>query len=77
VVGAKSYGRAPNFLLATGHEQVRSVVAALAGDMVAADDVQLELPETGVCSTQFDEASSGCCTGGKVAPVVAKAACCR
>ena len=60
-VGAKSYGRATNFLLATGHEQVRSVVAALAGDLVAADDVQLELPETGVCSTQFDEASSGCC----------------
>ena len=62
-VGAKSYGRAPNFLLATGHEQVRSVVAALAGDLAAADDVQLELPQTGVCSTQFDEASSGCCGG--------------
>jgi len=60
-VGAKSYGRAPNFLLATGHEQVRSVVAALAGDLVAADDVQLDLPQTGVCSTQFDEASSACC----------------
>jgi hypothetical protein len=60
-VGAKSYGRAPNFLLATGHEQVRSVVAALAGDVAAADDVQLDLPQTGVCSTQFDEASSGCC----------------
>jgi hypothetical protein len=52
-IGAKSYGRAPNFLLATGYEQVRSVVAALAGDMVAADDVQLELPKTGVCSTDF------------------------
>ena len=64
-VGAKSYGRAPNFLLATGHEQVRSVVAALAGDLAAADDVQLDLPETGVCSTQFDEASSGCCTTGE------------
>ena len=62
-VGAKSYGRAPNFLLATGHEQVRSVVAALAGDLVAADQVQLDLPKTGVCSTQFDEASSGCCGG--------------
>ncbi|MFZ3323095.1 MAG: NAD(P)-binding protein [Usitatibacter sp.] len=80
VVGAKSYGRAPNFLLATGHEQVRSVVAALAGDLVAANDVQLELPETGVCSTQFDEASSGCCTSGDapaipvVGSVVAKAA---
>ena len=72
-VGAKSYGRAPNFLLATGHEQVRSVVAALAGDLVAADDVQLELPQTGVCSTQFDEASSGCCGG----PAVKRAdACC-
>ncbi len=61
-VGAKSYGRAPNFLLATGSEQVRSVVAALAGDLAAADAVRLELPETGVCSTQFDEASSGCCS---------------
>lgn len=70
-VGAKSYGRAPNFLMATGYEQVRSVVAALAGDMGAADDVQLELPETGVCNTRFaygDSAasqSSGCCGGGK------------
>lgn len=72
-VGARSYGRAPNFLLATGHEQVRSVVAALAGDLAAADAVQLELPETGVCSTQFDEASSGCCTTGEPAPAAAKA----
>jgi hypothetical protein len=68
-VGAKSYGRAPNFLLATGHEQVRSVVAALAGDLAAADDVRLELPETGVCSTQFDEASSRCCTTGEAEPI--------
>ncbi|WP_077489860.1 FAD-dependent oxidoreductase [Sinomonas mesophila] len=50
IVGMKSYGRAPTFLLATGYEQVRSVVAALAGDREAADTVQLELPETGVCS---------------------------
>ena len=28
----KSYGRAPTFLLRTGYEQVRSIVAALAGD---------------------------------------------
>ena len=48
----KSYGRAPTFLLATGYEQVRSVVAALAGDRAAADTVQLELPETGVCSSR-------------------------
>ena len=53
VIGAKSYGRAPNFLMTTGYEQARSVVAALAGDLVAADDVQLELPETGVCSVDF------------------------
>ncbi len=51
IVGMKSYGRAPTFLLATGYEQVRSVVAALAGDRAAADTVRLELPTTGVCST--------------------------
>jgi 2-polyprenyl-6-methoxyphenol hydroxylase-like FAD-dependent oxidoreductase len=51
IVGMKSYGRAPTFLLATGYEQVRSVTAALAGDQEAADTVHLELPETGVCST--------------------------
>ncbi|GAB2686473.1 FAD-dependent oxidoreductase [Thalassiella azotivora] len=50
VVGMKSYGRAPTFLVATGNEQVRSVVAAIAGDTRAADEVHLELPETGVCS---------------------------
>ncbi|WP_204314226.1 hypothetical protein, partial [Klebsiella aerogenes] len=49
-VGVKSYGRAPTFLLLTGYEQVRSVAAALAGDMAAADNVQLVLPETGVCN---------------------------
>ncbi|MFC4061693.1 FAD-dependent oxidoreductase [Planomonospora corallina] len=56
VVGVKSYGRAPTFLMATGYEQVRSVVAALAGDWQAARDVQLELPETGVCSSNLAEA---------------------
>jgi thioredoxin reductase len=50
LVGMKSYGRAPTFLLATGHEQVRSVAAHLAGDVGAARRVELELPETGVCS---------------------------
>ena len=71
-IGAKSYGRAPNFLMATGYEQARSVVAALAGDMAAADDVQLELPETGVCSSdlQFDgqKASAAGCCGGLAKP---------
>lgn len=58
VVGMKSYGRAPTFLLLTGYEQVRSVVAALAGDWEAAKEVRLELPETGVCSLPSFTASS-------------------
>lgn len=66
VVGAKSYGRAPTFLLATGYEQARSVVAALAGDWEAARDVMLELPETGVCNsnpTVQGAEEAGCCGG--------------
>ncbi len=59
IVGMKSYGRAPTFLLATGYEQVRSVAAALAGDREAADTVQLELPETGVCSSNIGTADVG------------------
>lgn len=50
MVGMKSYGRAPTFLLRTGYEQVRSVVAAIAGDLDAASRVELVLPETGACS---------------------------
>ena len=53
IVGMKSYGRAPTFLMATGYEQVRSIAAALAGDRKAADAVHLELPETGVCTTDL------------------------
>ncbi|MFI6263206.1 FAD-dependent oxidoreductase [Micromonospora sp. NPDC051006] len=62
-VGMKSYGRAPTFLMATGYEQVRSVVAALAGDWDAARDVQLDLPETGVCNSNPAESTGGdsCC----------------
>ena len=41
IVGMKSYGRAPTFLLRTGYEQVRSVVAALAGDWESARAVEL------------------------------------
>jgi NADPH-dependent 2,4-dienoyl-CoA reductase/sulfur reductase-like enzyme len=52
IVGMKSYGRAPTFLLATGYEQVRSVVAAIVGDIEAATRVELQLPETGVCSAR-------------------------
>ncbi len=53
VVGMKSYGRAPTFLMATGYEQVRSIAAYLSGDRAAADLVQLQLPETGVCSSDL------------------------
>jgi thioredoxin reductase len=58
VVGMKSYGRAPTFLLATGYEQVRSVAAYLDGDLEAAGSVQLVLPATGVCSTDL---AGSCC----------------
>lgn len=69
LVGMKSYGRAPSFLAMTGFEQVRSVVAAIDGDLEAADRVELVLPETGVCggSGLFDGApassteAGGCC----------------
>jgi thioredoxin reductase len=68
VVGMKSYGRAPSFLAMTGFEQVRSVVAALDGDLEAAGRVELVLPETGVChgAGAFDDQDAvavggGCC----------------
>ena len=75
-VGVKSYGRAPTFLMATGYEQVRSVAAAVAGDLRAADDIRLVLPETGVCSTRIDggDAKSSRCCGGP-APKEVEACC--
>ena len=88
IVGMKSYGRAPTFLMATGYEQVRSIAAALAGDREAADDVRLELPETGVCSTDLGgscdapAAADACCapapTAAEAAPAGASSAdpCC-
>jgi thioredoxin reductase len=77
-VGVKSYGRAPTFLMVTGYEQVRSVVAAIAGDLEAADKVALELPETGVCSAPLEAPAAevqatGCCGGP---PKSNAAACC-
>jgi hypothetical protein len=76
-VGMKSYGRAPTFLMATGYEQVRSVVAHIAGDRAAADDVRLVLPETGVCSTDIlGPDAAGCCTTGTAAEVKSGTACC-
>ena len=58
IVGMKSYGRAPTFLMLTGYEQVRSIASALVGDMRGAESVELVLPQTGVCS-----GGSDCCDG--------------
>jgi hypothetical protein len=71
LVGMKSYGRAPTFLLRTGYEQVRSVVAALAGDWDSARNVELVLPETGVCSVDRGaepQAEAVCC--GSAGPLL-------
>lgn len=75
IVGMKSYGRAPTFLMLTGYEQVRSVAAAIAGDWEAARDVHLVLPETGVCSSSavLGEAGVSCCAP---AAVTSEQACC-
>jgi len=80
IAGMKSYGRAPTFLLATGYEQVRSIAAFLANDIEAARRVDLDLPQTGVCSSNPVSAfAETCCAPkaqecGMLAP--ATAACC-
>jgi hypothetical protein len=63
--GMKSYGRAPTFLMLTGYEQVRSIMADIAGDREAAERVELVLPETGVCNRPLDLSveATGCCGG--------------
>lgn len=72
IAGMKSYGRAPTFLMATGYEQVRSIVAAIAGDQEAADSVELALPETGVCSADIGSS----CDAPSVVTVTADSGCC-
>jgi len=54
VVGMKSYGRAPTFLLATGYQQVRSVVAALAGDHAGAARRDQGRPAAVMCAVNRD-----------------------
>jgi hypothetical protein len=71
-VGVKSYGRAPTFLMMTGFEQVRSVVAAIAGDLAGADKVELVLPETGVCNSTNSVSDTGCCGVSTTASVPVK-----
>jgi hypothetical protein len=76
IAGIKSYGRAPTFLMITGYEQVRSIAADIAGDKEAAARVELELPETGVCTRGGVEgggSSAGCCGGP--APAAVDACC--
>lgn len=75
LAGMKSYGRAPTFLMITGYEQVRSIAADIAGDKEAAERVELELPETGVCTrggVEGGSAAAGCCGG----PAPGTDACC-
>jgi hypothetical protein len=62
IIGSKSYGRAPTFLLATGYEQARSVAAMVAGDRQAALRVELDLPETGVCNADIAADGGSCCS---------------
>jgi NADPH-dependent 2,4-dienoyl-CoA reductase/sulfur reductase-like enzyme len=75
IAGMKAYGRAPTFLLATGHEQVRAIVAEIAGDHEASRRVELVLPETGVCSGPglAGAAEDTSCCGGTLAAETAKA----
>jgi hypothetical protein len=73
IAGMKSYGRATNFLMLTGYEQVRSIACALTGDAEGARRVALTLPETGVCSGPADETAAACCGGP--APVGVEACC--
>lgn len=70
LAGMKSYGRAPSFLALTGFEQVRSIVAAIAGDHESAGRVELVLPESGVCG------GSGRFDGGVDDQTVADGDCC-
>lgn len=76
LAGMKSYGRAPTFLMATGYEQVRSIAADIAGDRAAADRVELDLPETGVCTRAGVDSGvaivASCCG----TPLPSVAACC-
>ncbi len=77
IAGMKSYGRAPTFLMLTGYEQVRSIACALTGDIDGARDVQLVLPETGVCVTDIlAERGVTCCAAGAAIDETAEKGCC-
>lgn len=79
IVGMKSYGRAPTFLMLTGYEQVRSIVCALTGDLEGAKAVRLELPETGVCTVDAccEPAASSAIPLQLTLPSSARSSCCE
>lgn len=70
IVGMKSYGRAPTFLLVTGYEQVRSVVAAVTGDVSAAKDAHSSVADSG---TGTPKGISGACCSGVSQPAAISA----
>lgn len=77
IIGAGPVGLAgTDLLMMTGYEQVRSIVADIAGDKEAAEHVELVLPETGVCSRAVTVAPEGeaCCGGPALADATA---CCK
>ncbi|RKZ70732.1 MAG: FAD-dependent oxidoreductase [Gammaproteobacteria bacterium] len=81
IAGMKSYGRAPTFLMITGYEQVRSIIADIVGDKEGAARVELVLPETGVCSAPLDndndnDNEEGCCAPTSQQSEENKAGCC-
>jgi thioredoxin reductase len=78
IAGSKSYGRAPTFLMATGYEQVRSIAAAIDGDLEAARKIELDLPETGVCNVTASnvDATACCSTAPEAQKKQAATSCC-
>jgi hypothetical protein len=85
IAGVKSYRRAPTFLKLTGYEQVRSIAAALAGDLEAAAQVELVLSETGVTKSRQGWSTVSRTRPGETPlllalnrlPLVHRSSCCR
>ena len=63
--------------MANGYEQVRSVVAVIDGDLEAARKVELDLPETGVCSSDAGIACCGVDSGNEKLNGQRATACCQ
>jgi hypothetical protein len=59
----------------TGCEQMRTAVAAIAGDMLGADDIHLVLPETGASSSNVGTSGAYLGCYGGPAPEVVNACC--